>query len=35
LQHIGQAVDDAEEHHVVGECGGQSTDSPLEKDCLK
>jgi hypothetical protein len=31
LQHIGQAVDDAEEHHIVGECGGQSADSPLEE----
>jgi hypothetical protein len=35
LQHIRQAVNDVEEHHVVGECGGQNTDSPLEKDSLK
>ncbi len=27
LQHIGQAVDDVEEHHTIGECGGQSTNS--------
>jgi hypothetical protein len=31
LQHTGQAVDDAEKHHIVGECGGQSTNSPLEE----
>jgi hypothetical protein len=31
LQHTGQAIDDAKEHHIVGECGGQSTDSPSEK----
>jgi len=31
LQHTRQAVDDAEEHHIVGECGGQSTYSPSEE----
>jgi hypothetical protein len=31
LQHTGQAIDDAKKHHIVGECGGQSTDSPLEE----
>jgi hypothetical protein len=30
LQHIGQAKDDAEDHHAQSECGGQSTDSLLE-----
>jgi hypothetical protein len=31
LQRIGQALDDAEEHHVGSECGGQSTYSPSEE----
>jgi len=31
LQHIGQVIDDVEEHHVVGKCGGQNTDSPSEE----
>jgi hypothetical protein len=31
LPHIGQVIDDAKEHHVVGECGGQSTYSPSKK----
>ncbi len=25
LQHTRQVVDDIEEHHIMGECGGQST----------
>ncbi len=33
LQHIGQVVDDAEENHVVGECGGHI--HLHKKDCLK
>jgi hypothetical protein len=28
LQHIRQVVDDVEEHHIVGECGGQNIYSP-------
>ncbi len=28
LQHTEQVVDDVEEHHTIGECGGQSTNSP-------
>jgi len=31
LQHIGQVIDDVEEHHVVGKCGGQNTGSLLEE----
>ncbi len=31
LQHTRQVVDDVEEDHIVGECGGQSTDSPSKK----
>ncbi len=31
LQPVGQAEDDVEEHHLVGDCGGPSTYSPLEE----
>jgi hypothetical protein len=33
LQHmyIGQAVNDTEEHHIMGECGGKNTYSPSEE----
>jgi hypothetical protein len=31
LQHIGQVIDDVEEHHIISECGGQNTDSPLKE----
>jgi hypothetical protein len=31
LQHIGQLVDDAGEHHTIDECDGQNTYSPSEE----
>ncbi len=31
LQPTGQAKDDVEEHHLVGDCGGPSTNSPSEE----
>jgi hypothetical protein len=31
LQPVGQAEDDVEEHHLVGDCGGPSTNSSLEE----
>jgi hypothetical protein len=31
LQPVGQVEDDVEEHHLVGDYGGPSTDSPLEE----
>jgi hypothetical protein len=35
LQHIGQAIDDAEAHHIVGECGGKNTYSPSIEGLLQ
>jgi hypothetical protein len=31
LQHVGQVVDDAEEHHTGSECCGQNTYSPSKE----
>ncbi len=31
LQHIRQVVNDTEEHHIMGECGGQNIDSPSKE----
>jgi hypothetical protein len=35
LQHIGQAIDDAEAHHIIGECGGKNTYSPSIEGLLQ
>ncbi len=35
LQHTKQIVDDAKERHIVGECGGQSIDSPSKERLLQ
>ncbi len=34
LQPAGQAKDDVEEHHLVGDCGGASTNSPSQEGLL-